>query len=514
MALTAVAALALTSCSASDAQNDDEVTLVQSIGPLPHLNPQLITSPNVRIAAGTMLEPLVKMTDEYDVVPWLAHDWEISDDGTEATLYLQEGVTWHDGEPFTADDVKFNLDEVIQYQRAGIEISGAIDTVEVVDEHTVRVLFREPYGPFLQGLALQSMLPRHIYEGTDFVENPANSSPVGTGPLVMERFEEGSQVELVRNEDYWAGEVHIDRLIFAILTDPNAQDLALKSGELDRSAIDSARLAEVEADPDLAVTTHGSMPWQVFFNMNAQVEELTDPEVRRLVFSAVDIDALHEIAVPNNSTPAESIYPPGLEWAKSPEVDYLEDFAYNVEAINQGLDDAGYPVGSDGYRFSLELTFMSHLADARAMAEVIQSSMDEVGIRIELNAIEDTVYQEYVSQKGDFELALLIGGTETDPNLGITIWHECNPEEIPFRNPSGECDEELDQYAMEALRSVSEQERGEAFQKFEERAAEVMTSAPVVHMWPLTAYSESRWEGAEIPTRNIPLDWHLIRPKD
>ncbi|MDR5711337.1 ABC transporter substrate-binding protein [Nesterenkonia flava] len=464
------------------------------------------------MVGSTMMEPLVKITDEYEIVPWLARDWDVSDDGLEITLRLQEDVQWHDGEAFTAEDVKFNLEEVIQYQYIAGDAAASIGSVEAPDEHTVVIHMDEPYGPFFEMLAVQSMIPQHIYEGTDFLTNEANSAPVGTGPMVFDSFTEGEEVVVTGNENYWAGEVEIDRLIFPVFPDPNAQDLALLSGELDRGGVSASRYEDIEAEPELETSTRGSMQWMAFFNMNTDVEELQDPQVRQLVYSAIDRRRVHEVAVPHNSELAESIYPDPLDWAHSPNVNYLEDFAYDVEAISQGLDDAGYPVGSNGCRFSLELTYMAPDPNARQIAEVVQASMDEVGICIDLNGIDNNVYQDLIYVERDFEVTVLVGATETDPNLGITIWHECNEDGVHSRNPSGHCDEELDRLAEQALRAVDEAERGRYLQEFEERAAEVMVSAPIAHVWGLNAYNAQKWDGADLPTRHIPIDWHEIRP--
>ncbi|MDR5710574.1 ABC transporter substrate-binding protein [Nesterenkonia flava] len=510
-AVLGAASLAVTSCGGS-AGGEEEAVFVQAVGTLPHLNPQFFVSPAVRLVGGSMMEPLVKITNDYDVVPWLAQDWELSDDGLEMTLHLQEDVQWHDGEPFTSEDVKFNLEEVIEFQYIAGKAAASIDSVEAPDEHTVVVHFNEPYGPFLQVLALQFMVPKHIYEGTDFLTHDANSAPVGTGPMVFDSFAEEEHVEVVKNENYWAGDVSIDRMIFPVFTDTTARDLALLSGELDRSDVDSSQLPEVEADPALGVNTNGTMPWHVFFNMNAQVEELSDPKVRQLVYSAIDRERIHEAAVPNNSDLAESIYPDAVDWAHSPNVNYLEDFPYDVDAINEGLDEAGYPVQSNGCRFDLELTYMATLADARSISEVIQSSMDEVGICVDLNGIETRLYMEQVYEEGNFDITVLVGTTETDPSLGITIWHECNEERVMSRNPSGICDEEIDALAEQAIRSVDQEARGQALQQLEERAAEVMISAPIVHLWGLAAFNDAKWEGADLPARVVPINWHEISP--
>ncbi|GAA1804718.1 ABC transporter substrate-binding protein [Nesterenkonia flava] len=514
-----IAALTLSSCGGGGAATADdsgpERVFVAPTGTTNMLNPQFIQSPAVTLVGQSMLEPLVRITDDYEVVPWLARDWSISADGLEVTLHLEEGITWHDGEPFTAEDVKFNIDELFALDTLGAEFIDVIAEVDAVDDHTVHLTMHEPYGALLEALALQYILPKHIYEGTEYLQNPANMEPVGTGPFIFDLHEDGDRIEVVRNEDYWKGDVQVDRVIFTNTTDANARDMALLAGDIDRvGSFGRTRLNEIENQPTLQTTIRGNLPQQVMFNFNADREELSDPAVRQLIYAAIDKEVLTETALPGTSHLPHSVFPPAMDWASHPDVDLLELFPRDVDAINTALDEAGYPRQDDGYRFTLDIFYLSVLADAHNAAEVMQSSLDDVGIRLNLQGYDPNVYTDLVYHQRDFDLAIQITTASSDPSLGLALWYTCNEENIAARNPSGVCDEALDTAAREALLSFDEQERAAHLHAFEERAAEIMISAPLAHLDQVTVYNTARWQGHDFADGLVGGDWLDVVPTD
>ncbi|WP_129670003.1 ABC transporter substrate-binding protein [Phytoactinopolyspora endophytica] len=530
LAATAATVMALAACSLGDtdtsaggsadgsggsdgSSDSDGRTLVAGTGTVPHLNPQIIVSPSVNAAAGGMLETLVRMNDSYELVPWLAREWEISDDGRTVTLMLEEDVSWHDGEPFTSEDVKFNFEEVMQYQSYGGALTESVDSVEVPDDHTVVVNLSQPYGPFMEVLTQQYLLPKHIYEGTDVLENPANMEPVGTGAFVFESFSEGQEVTMTANPDYWGGEVGVDRMVYVIMKDTNATALAMLAGEIHMGGAGQGMLDQIEADENLDVTQNGQLGRQFIFTMNNDMEELSDPAVRQLVYSAIDRAQVAEIALPGISVAAASMYPEELNWIE-PGVDYREEFAYDVDAINTGLDEAGYPRGDDGFRFTIRLHFMSTTAESRAVAEVMKSSMAEVGINLDLNGEDVNVFTENVYQKRDFDTAIVEATLGVDPSLGITRWYECNPEKANAQNPSGVCDEELQEAADNALRTAGQDERAEYFRTIQDRAAELMISAPIVFHTARSVFNTTLWNGLGSEDHLVGTDWTTVTPNE
>ncbi|HLR13920.1 MAG TPA: ABC transporter substrate-binding protein, partial [Burkholderiaceae bacterium] len=161
-------------------------TLKTIIQPEP---PILVTAMNqqapTQYVAGKIYESLLTYNHDLEPQPGLAKSWEISDDGLTYTFHLNEGVKWHDGEPFTADDVVFSMNDMLPevHGRARVILDKYLDKAEKVDDHTVTMTLKEPFPAFIimfePGFA--PMMPKHVYEGTEYLKNPANQDPIGTG---------------------------------------------------------------------------------------------------------------------------------------------------------------------------------------------------------------------------------------------------------------------------------------------------------------------------------------------
>jgi len=442
---------------------------------------------NAQVAGGpiplrfgySILGSMVEMTGDYEVNPSLIEEWEFSEDGLTLTLKVRQGVKWHDGEPFTAEDVKFNLEEMVPLTGTGAPLAATFESVTIEDESTVVVKLSRQYGPFMEALSQQVVLPKHLYEGTDYITNPANMAPVGTGAMMFDSFSPGAEVVLVKNPDWWKGASDVDRAIFPVMTDPNARTLSLLSGELDSAVIDPAQQDQVAASDTLELMTKGVFPQLVAVTFNSQVPELADPAVRQLVFAAMDRDAVTSLGLNDLGSPAQGYLPDAQAWAQDPSINFDKDFPRDVDAINDGLDDAGYPVGSDGFRFSLDVNYISALSDVAAVAEVLKSSLEEVGIQLNLVGTAEPVFIENTFTNPNFGLFLMRNTAGADPMLGAGPWLMCNAEKRPFRNGSGVCDPELDEAAAGALSVIDRDERAGYLYTLQERANELMYWAPL-----------------------------------
>lgn len=520
LAAVAAAGILLAGCTSGGGEpaEDVETLWVEAIQEDPmSLNPQMTSAASVQRLGQAMLEPLIGITSDYRLQPWLADEYELSEDGLELTLHIREGVTWHDGEPFTVDDVLFNIQETFPLSTYGPALVSRIASAEATDDSTVVVTLSEPYGPILETLALQMMLPKHVYEGTDYVTNPANMAPIGTGPMKFESFSSGEELVLVKNEDYWRGEVAVDKAIYPVMSDPNTRTLSLANGEIDQAEVPPAQRSQVEGNPNLTQLTKGYFPQAVVIEMNASNPYLADPAVRAAVFSAIDKEAITEVALGGLGTPAEGFFPEELSWAVDEDVRFSEDFPYDPEQINEDLDDAGFPVGSDGFRFSLTVKYISNLSDTQAAGEQLKSMLADVGINVTLEGVTSAVFTEQVYTQSAFDVALLRTTAGADPSLGISRWYECNPNKTAARNPSTICDPEIDAAAAAAAEATSREERAEHFSDLQQRARELIFFAPIA--WTNASFptvSTARWDGVTEPaedTLSTTMNWLTMTPK-
>jgi peptide/nickel transport system substrate-binding protein len=517
LAAVMAGALALGACGGESAESA-ETSYVQAVGGDPMtlgLNAQFVSAPISQLFSSQILEPLIRLSDDYKLSPGLATKWEVSPDGLDLTLELRQGVKWHDGEPFTAEDVKFNFDEIVPLQTYGAILAKRIKSVEITGENTVVVHLSEPYGPLLETVALQYMLPEHIYKGTDYVTNEANKKPIGTGPMKFGTYTPGEQVVLVKNPGYWGGKVRVDRAVFTVIPDPNSRAEALFAGEIDEAVLDPSQQSRVSSDPNTKLLDHGMFAQAVVIMMNSRSPQIADPAVRAAVFAALDRAAIAKTALSGVAQPATGFLPETLGWAVNPDVNFDKDFPHDLAAINKALDDAGFKRKADGTRFTLKVRYITPLSAVAKTAQMAQSMLAQVGIGTKLVGSSGAVFNDKMYKDSDFDLAFLRTNLGPDPSLGITRWYECNDKKTVAANPSGICDKKIDAATVAALDSSDKAARGEALKRLQSRAEELMFFAPLA--WFDGAYSTistARWQGQE--ARQAPPErkaWLTMTPK-
>ncbi len=210
---------------------DRQSTLVYGSGDYTRINPAMDEHGEINLL---LFNGLTAHNGENEVVPGLAKRWEYDEDSCTYTFYLEEGVQWHDGQPFTASDVKFTIEAVMDPDNGSENAPNYEDVEEitVVDEYTVSFKLAAPNVAFLDYMAL-AVLPQHLLAGEDMQESAFFRSPVGTGPYKLESWEEGQAIVLTRNEAYFQGVPGIEKVIFKIVPDDNVRAVQMESGELD-----------------------------------------------------------------------------------------------------------------------------------------------------------------------------------------------------------------------------------------------------------------------------------------
>lgn len=221
--------------TASGSEWDMTNTIVYGSNDYTRINPAMDEHGEIN---ALLFDGLTDHDGDNQVVPRLAKSWDYDESTYTYTFHLEEGVKWHDGQPFTADDVKFTI-EAIMNPDNGSENAPNYEDVEeinVIDDYTVSFKLKAPNVAFLDYMTM-AILPKHLLEGEDMQESDFFRNPVGTGSYKLERWDDGQAIILKKNEDYFAGAANIDRIVFKIVTDANARALQLKSGELNLSQV-------------------------------------------------------------------------------------------------------------------------------------------------------------------------------------------------------------------------------------------------------------------------------------
>ena len=233
-----------------------------------------------------------------EVVPRLAKSWDYDEENSTYTFHLEEGVKWHDGEPFTAEDVKFTIEAIMDPENGSENAPNYedVESITVIDDHTIEFKLSAPNVAFLDYMTMP-ILPKHLLEGENMQESDFFRAPVGTGPFKLAKWDEGQQIVLEKNEDYFAGPAKIDSIIFKIVSDDNAKALQLKSGELNLAQVTPKDAVTFEGDDAYNVYTMSTSDYRgILYNFrNEYWQENADliPAINYCIDRQAIIDAVY-----------------------------------------------------------------------------------------------------------------------------------------------------------------------------------------------------------------------------
>jgi peptide/nickel transport system substrate-binding protein len=389
------------------------------------LNCGIESSQIVALVTSNIYSGLVHLDEQSNPHPELARSWEISDDGLVYTFRLRENVKWHDGVPLTSADVKFSFENLVgKYNARGREAYRNIKSIETPNAQTVKINLKKPYSPFMEILTVHDgcIMPKHLYEGTDVLRNPHNSTnPIGTGPFKFKEWAKGDHITLVRNENYFKkGRPFLDSIIYRIIPNASTRAIAFETGEVN-GIFASQSFPYQHADrlkklPNVILKDIGS-PTVIGLHFNFKDNPiLAKKEVRQAIAHAIDKQFLVEKGLRGVGTIVDSIIPPGIPWAynaKAPK------YPFDVKKANALLDEAGQPRGSSGMRFSLRLSYEAGNDNSERPAEILREQLKAVGIDVKLERLERSVMLNKVFQKYDYDLWLGPLTTRGHPALGV-----------------------------------------------------------------------------------------------
>lgn len=402
--LTALAIALLASIllipAAATAQDDEVVVRIGLHAAEKNLNPFIsptalpITHDFTMLVYDTLFWSQATLNPE----PWLATGAEPSDDMRTWTVSLQEGIEWHDGVPFTAEDVAFTFQYMSDLGGPGRYGHHVTDhptyvSSEVIDDLTVAITFEDPLSTFmmLPGGDLP-IVAKHIWEGVEDPTQDATSLAIGTGPFRMTEYEPNTSYVLEANEDYFKGAPTVDRLIMPVVGDAQAAFAGLQTGELDFVTRNlPAPLHEpVNANPDLEIVD-GSRMQSLYLMFNTRKPALNDPIVRKAMSLTLDVQQIVDIVEGGLGRPGNDTWThPDSEFAHPTGGHELDP-----EAAIANLDAAGYAVGDDGIRVSpdgvpLEFTLLVNAAappQIRA-GELVAEQLEPLGVGITVEPLD------------------------------------------------------------------------------------------------------------------------------
>ncbi|PWJ74859.1 peptide/nickel transport system substrate-binding protein [Pseudaminobacter salicylatoxidans] len=447
-----------------------------------NLNPAIVASNGVFFVASKVIEPLAEAS--YDgkdgLEPRLALSWEGSDDGLTVTFKLRDNVTWHDGKPFTSADVAFSALQVWKpLQNLGRVVFKDLEAVDTPDDHTAVFRFSRP-TPFQlirNALpALTSVVARHIYEGSDIAENPANTALIGTGPFKFAEHKAGEYYRLERNDTYWGeGEPNLDEIVYRVLPDRAAAAGALEAEEIHLaafSAVPLADLARISKVPGIEVVTKGyeGLTYQLVVEINHRRKELADLKVRQAIAHAIDKDFVVKTVFLGYATPATGPVPQNDKQFHTKDV---PAYAFDPARANALLDEAGYTRGADGIRFKLKLLPAPYFNETKQFGDYLRQALAAIGIDAQLVNNDAAAHQKAVYTDHDFDLAVAPPVFRGDPAISTTILVQSGiPDGVPFSNQGGYKNAEIDALIEKASETIDADARTELYREFQKKVVE------------------------------------------
>ncbi|MEM8854180.1 MAG: ABC transporter substrate-binding protein [Pseudomonadota bacterium] len=371
----------------------------------PHLDPTAGAAAAIdEVLYANVYEGLTRIASDGTVVPGLAMDWSVSEDGLSYTFNLREGVTFHDGTPFDADAVVFTLDRARAdgAENAQPQLFAAIDKVTAVDPTTVRIDLTQEDGDLAYSLAW----------GDAVIVSPSaaetlKSAPVGTGPFTFDTWRRGDRVILSRNDAYWGEQANVPQVEFAFVSDPTVALAAILAGDVHAFPNFPApeTLPVLEADDRFNVAV-GTTEGETILAINSASEPFDDVRVRKAIAAAIDRQALVDGAMYGTATPIGSHMPPHAPSY----VDLTGLSPHDPEAARALLAEAGV----EDLRLSIALPPPAY---ARRSGEIIAAQLREVGIDAEIVPVEWAEWLARIFRGKEYDLTIV---AHTEPNdIGI-----------------------------------------------------------------------------------------------
>jgi peptide/nickel transport system substrate-binding protein len=493
MVLLAVA-LALSSALAGASAQ----TLRIGLGDDPDLlDPTLSRTYVGRIVFAAICDKLVDIDQNLAFVPQLATEWRWTDDNKALVMTLRRGVTFHDGEKFDAAAVKFNIERHLNLPGSNRKAEiAAVQAVEIVDDHTVRLVLSRPFAPLLAALSDRAgmMVSPKAAGAADFA-----SRPVCAGPYKFVERVAQDRIVLERFAGYWDREaMHVERLVFLPVTDHAVRLANLQSGSLDLiERVAAPHVEEVRKNPRLKLTEATSLGYTgLTINLNSGPRSKTplgqDARVRQALELSIDRAALNAVVF-------DGLFRPGNQWVSPENPYYVKSIPIpprDVAKARQLLAEAQTP------NPTVTLMVPTNPELLRA-AEVIQAMAKEAGFDIRIEATEFATSLDRAA-KGDFEAYLIGWSGRTDPDGNIYNFLACDAP--PALNTPRYCNPEIDRELNAARTTGNQSERREHYARVAERA---LADRPIIYLWHGKLFFGMR-EGVE---GFLPYPDGLIRPR-
>lgn len=369
---------------------ESENTLVYGSGDYDSINPIMNEHCEIK---HLLFDSLIKRDGDGNLVASLAESWTYDEATMTYAFKLAEGVKWHDGEKFTADDVKFTIEAIMNPDNGSENYPNyeEVSAINVISDTEIEFVLSEPNFAFLDYMTM-SILPEHLLRGEDMWESDYFKNPIGTGPYKLESWDVGQAITLVKNEEYFAGAAKIDTIIFKIVTDDSVKALQLKNGELDLAQVTPKDAAAFDGEEGLTVYDMATADyrgilynfWNPFWQENADLI----PAINHAIDRQSIVDA---VLLGQGFTAYSPIQLNKYNYDGAPHYDY------NPEKAAQVLESVGCEKDAEGYwcrngeriRFTINATPGDQVRID--MAQIAAQQLREAGLDVKADVPADGI---------------------------------------------------------------------------------------------------------------------------
>jgi peptide/nickel transport system substrate-binding protein len=441
---------------------------------------------STQTVAGKIYESLLTYDFDFTPKPSLAKSWEISADKLTYTFKLVENAKWHDGKPFTAEDVVFTVKEFLMevHPRARVIFSNC-QSVEALDAHTVRFVLKEAFAPFLMGFEMSTapMIPAHLYKGTNFRTNPNNAKPIGTGPFKLAEWNKGQFIKLTANPDYHgAGEPRLKEIFFHILPDAGSRALALEQGRIQQSQFfdlepyDVQRLAAL---PHLAHITKGYEFYAPVarIEFNTRVKPFDDKRFRQAVVYALDKEMIRDTIFYGQGQIATGPFNSRTRFYDG----NVKKYDHNIAKAKALLDDMGLKPGARGVRTKVTFLRLPWGETWSRFAELVKQSLAEIGVEVEIEPADPASWTSRYAN-WEFQMTSTYPYQFGDPALGVSRFFISSNirKGVAYSNCTGYSNPRVDELFAKGASATDDKERQAAYSEVQKILVEDVPMAWLV----------------------------------
>lgn len=467
-----------------------------------YLNP-ILAADTASASINTLVyNGLLKYDKDLNLVCDLAENYTVLNNGLSILFKLKKNVLWHDGKPFTVQDVKFTYQKLVDEKTRTPFSSNYLMVKEfkIIDDYSFIVSYDQPFAPILESWCI-GIIPKHIFENEDINTSKYNRMPIGTGPYILKKWITDQKIILEANPTYFEGKPYISTYLCRIIPDQSVQFLELRNETIDELSLTTDQWKAY----DIFFKNYNKYRYPAFsftfLGFNLLKEPYNNVKFRRAISHAINKRDIINGVLSGMAKEANGIFPP-QSWAYKD----IEPYEYNIEKAKKLLLEIGFEQDKDGMflykgkQFEINIITNQGNKARELTAQIIQEQLKQIGIKVNIRILEwSTFINQYVNEK-NFDALILGWSTAVDPDQ-YALWHseQSNKGQYNFMSYKNE---EVDKLLVKARTTFDKKQRIQSYHKIQDIMKEDIPCIFLYYPENLVAIHK-RFNGVEIAAAGI-----------